>query len=201
MASSVLDSIKGAALHPIIATALGTGMRRGEILALRWRDVDLDGATTSRVAWRRRRGPAPSVQGAQDGRRNIALPAWLVSELRSHWRRRQEARLAVGMGKGSPDDFVFCTVEGGPRKPNSIIREWSRLVSAKKLPKVSFHALRHTHVSQLISSAMNILTISRRIGHASPAITLSVYGHLIKNSDSQAALLIEAAFGNAVSTE
>jgi len=58
------------------------------------------------------------------------------------------------MGKAAPDDLVFCTPEGAPRKPNSITREWSRVVVSKKLPKVSFHALRHTHASQLIASGM-----------------------------------------------
>jgi len=74
-------------------------------------------------------------------------------------------------------------------------------VNVLKLPKVSFHALRHTHVSQLIAAGMDVLTISRRIGHASPVITLGIYGHLFKNNDTQAATVIEKAFGNIASTE
>ena len=79
--------------------------------------------------------------------------------------------------------------------PDIISRQWRNTVKAKKLPKVTFHALRHTHASQLIASGMDVLTISRRIGHASPNITLGVYGHLFKNTDATAAAVIEAAFG------
>jgi integrase len=82
-----------------------------------------------------------------------------------------------------------------------VTREWARLVREKKLPKVSFHALRHTHVSQLIASGMDVFTINRRIGHTNPNITLGVYGHLFKNTYSQAALVIEVALGNALSTK
>ena len=64
-----------------------------------------------------------------------------------------------------------------------------------KLPSISLHALRHTHASQLIASGMDVLTISRRLGHGSPTITLGVYGHLFSNTDERAAQIIEAAFG------
>jgi integrase len=65
-----------------------------------------------------------------------------------------------------------------------------------KLPKVSFHALRHTHASQLIASGMDVLSISRRIGHASPSITLNVYGHLFNTTDDRAAAVFEAAYAS-----
>ena len=113
-----------------------------------------------------------------------------MAELRDHWLAQQELRLALGMGGASPDDLVFATVEGGPRDPDDITREWRRAVKSKKLPKVTFHALRHTHVSQLIASGMDVLTISRRIGHNSPTITLSVYGDLFKNTDASAAAIM-----------
>ena len=196
--NSTLRTLRGAAMYPIVLTAFSTGMRRGEILALRWRDVNLDAAKiqVERSLEETKAGLRFKEPKTRHGRRNIALPSSLVAELRGHWRAQQELRLALGVGKAAPDDLVFCTPDGGPRKPNSITREWSRLTVAKKLPKVSFHALRHTHVSQLIASGMDVLTISRRIGHASPTITLGVYGHLFKNTDNQAALVIEAAFGH-----
>jgi integrase len=71
-----------------------------------------------------------------------------------------------------------------------------RTVAQLKLPPVGLHALRHTHASQLIASGMDVLTISRRLGHGSPTITLGVYGHLFSNTDDRAAQVIEAAFGN-----
>jgi integrase len=99
------------------------------------------------------------------------------------------------VGKASPDDLVFCTPEGGAKKPDDISRDWRQLVASRKLPKVTFHALRHRHVSQLIAKGMDIMTISRKIGHSSPVVTLGVYGHLFDNGDSLAASAIEASFG------
>jgi integrase len=192
----VMQVSRDAVQYPMVAVAVGTGMRRGEMLALRWRDVDLDAAVVrvERSLEETKAGLRFKEPKTRQGRRNIALPSSLVSDLRSHWRSQQEQRLALGMGRSGPDDLVFCTVDGKPKSPNNVTREWSRLAKAKKFPKVSFHALRHTHVSQLIASGMDVLTISRRIGHASPSITLNVYGHLFRNNDKQAAAVIDAAF-------
>jgi integrase len=66
---------------------------------------------------------------------------------------------------------------------------------------VSLHALRHTHASSLIAAGVDVLTISRRLGHASPSITLDVYGHLFKNVDDRAAQVIEALFGKVRGSE
>lgn len=81
------------------------------------------------------------------------------------------------MGKEPEDALVFRRPEGGPLLPNSEATEWRRLVKQLGLPAVSLHAWRHTHASQLIDAGLDVLTISRRLGHASAAITLDVYGH------------------------
>jgi len=194
---TVLTKTKGAPLHSIIVVALGTGARRGEIMALRWRDIDFDGARAriERSLEQTKAGLRFKAPKTKCGRRNVALPAALVSELRAVWKAQQELRLALGMGKASPDDLVFSTPDGNPRKPDGVSRDWRQLVVSKKLPKVTFHALRHTHVSQLIANGTDIMTISRRIGHSSPVVTLGVYGHLFDNSDTKAASAIEASFG------
>jgi integrase len=194
---AVLTRTKASPLHSIIVVALGTGARRGEIMALRWRDIDLEAgrARVERSLEQTKAGLRFKAPKTKYGRRNVALPSSVVAELRSVWKAQQELRLAMGMGKASPDDLVFSTPEGGPRKPDGVSRDWRQLVASKKLPKVTFHALRHTHVSQLIAKGTDIMTISRRIGHSSPVVTLGVYGHLFDNSDSQAASAIEASFG------
>jgi integrase len=196
----VLNALREVTLYPIILFALSSGARRGEILAIRWKDIDFDRATAriersleETKGGKKLRFKEPKTP---QGRRNISLPAELVSVLRSHWKDQQEHRLALGMGKAAPDDLVFAADDGGPMIPRTVSREWLRVVVEKKLPKVNFHALRHTHVSQLIDSGMDVLTISKRIGHAGPHITLSVYGHLFKNNDTQAARVMDAAFAN-----
>src|SRR5262245_52920618 len=117
-----------------------------------------------------------------------------VAELRAHWRARQEQRMALGIGKAPADSQVLATFDGKPRSPNAVTKEWTLAMSKAKLPQVTLHSLRHTHASMLIASGMDILTISRRLGHASPTVTLAVYGHLIKGTDERAAAIMDAAF-------
>jgi integrase len=101
--------------------------------------------------------------------------------------------MAVGMGKHDPDALVFCGLDGSPIPPNNLSRDWARFVKSRKLPAISFHALRHSHASALIAGGIDALTVSRRIGHASAVVTLSIYSHLFKETDKTAADAIEAA--------
>jgi integrase len=80
-------------------------------------------------------------------------------------------------------------------------RPYSERKAIFKLPPISLHALRHTHASQLIAESMDVLTISRRLGHGSPTVTLGVYGHLFGNTDDRAADVIERAFGKVLANE
>ena len=90
------------------------------------------------------------------------------------------------MGKPDAATLVFSTVEGELIRPRNVTKAWSRVV-----PDKPFHALRHTHVSLLIAAKVDILTISRRLGHSKATITLDVYGHLIGGADEAAAKAIE----------
>jgi integrase len=123
------------------------------------------------------------------GKRNIALSAEAVAMLREHRKEQLELRLALGQG-GQPT-LVFSTIEGDYLKPNSISRSWRQACKARKLPRVAFHSLRHCHASALIRAGVDILTISRRLGHSKAAMTLDVYGRLIEGSDAAAAKAIE----------
>ena len=107
--------------------------------------------------------------------------------LRAHKVQQMQLRLALGQGALKTETFVFNTVEGRMLSPDNLSRDWRRVCDAKKLPAVSFHALRHTHASLLIAKGVDILMISRRLGHSKASITLDVYGHLIAASDEKAA--------------
>jgi integrase len=90
---------------------------------------------------------------------------------------------------------VLATFDGRFRSPNAVTKEWTRAMDEAGLPKkVTLHSLRHTHASTLIASGMDILTISRRLGHANPTITLNIYGHLLSHTDGRAAEIMDAAF-------
>ena len=193
---TVLERLRGRSMFLIAATALATGARRGELCALRWKDVDFERGELQieRSLEQTKAGLRFKAPKTKRGRRRITLPAYIVAELRAHWKTQQEQRLALGVGKDDPEALVFRHHDGSPVIPNSVTTEWRRLVKSLKLPKVTFHALRHTHVSQLIDAKLDILTISRRIGHSKPSITLNIYGHLMKPTDGEAAAVFEAAY-------
>jgi integrase len=202
-AQKILHCFRGRSLYPIIALALATGMRRGELLALRWNNVDLDAGRiqVERSLEQTKAGLRIKEPKTKHGRRGIRVPPSVVAELRAHWTQQQQHRLKLGLGRAGNDDLVFPRWDGTLRSPNATSTEWRQLLAEFKLPAVSLHALRHTHASQLIAAGMDVITISRRLGHASATITLNVYGHLFGSGDDRAAEIIEAAFGKALTNE
>lgn len=102
-------------------------------------------------------------------------------------------RLQLGQGRVADDALVFANWKGEVRSPDALSKEWAAAMDQIGMPEITLHSLRHTHASQLIASGLDVLTISRRLGHGSPSITLGVYGHLFSNTDARAAEIIEAA--------
>jgi integrase len=190
----VLHELEGHALYAISGLALATGMRRGELLAIRLCDVDFDGASVrvERSLEETGGGLRFKPPKSKHGRRTISLPPTAVAVLRAHWRQQLELRLALGLGKPDPDALVFSTPDGSPMSPDNLSRDWRRACRSLGLPMVMFHALRHTHASALIAKKLDVVQISRRLGHGSPAITLRIYAHLFNTVDSAAADAIES---------
>ncbi|MCB1489835.1 MAG: site-specific integrase [Bauldia sp.] len=177
--------------------ALFTGMRLGEVLALRWNRVDLEGKVIQvreAIEHTRTHGIRFKAPKSRAGRRDITLPDVLVDALRDHWRSQLELRLKLGVGRLPDDAMLFSDLEGEPPSPNAYSSAWGDFAKAIGMPDVTFHALRHTHASTLIDAGVDIVTISRRLGHAKPDITLRVYAHMFQKDDSKAAAAINAAF-------
>ena len=192
----VLRHLEGRTLRPIVALALATGARRGELLALRLKDLDLPaGLVRFERSLEQTKGSlrfkAPKTK---NGRRTVAIPPWMVTELRSHLLTQQKRRLALGMGRAPDDGLLFARWDGEARSPHRLTQKFAQAMVKLKIVGVTLHSLRHTHASQLIAAGMDILTISRRLGHGSPMITLAVYGHLFSNTDARAAEIMEATF-------
>lgn len=194
-----MQRLRGRSLYIVVALALATGARRGELLAQRWSDVDLE-AGTLRIERSLEQTKAFGLRfkspKTRHGRRVVTVPPWIVAELRAHWKAQQERRLELGLGKAPEDALVLGKKDGTPPRPTTVSAEWIKFAKRHGFAPVKFHALRHTHASQLINAGMDVITISRRLGHASPNVTLGVYGHRFKNKDGQAAQIVEAAFAD-----
>jgi integrase len=194
----VLRKLEDHPLHPISALALASGMRRGELLALRIRDVNFDGASVrvERSLEETAAGLRFKPPKSKHGRRTISLPGTAVAVLRAHWRQQLEFRMALGLGKPEAEALLFSNPDGSPLSPDNLSRDWRRACRSLGLPMVMFHALRHTHASALIASGQDVVQVSRRLGHGSPVITLRTYGHLFKTVDSAAAAAIDNLLRN-----
>lgn len=195
--ADVLGRLADHPLNPIVTTALGTGMRRGELCALQWKHVDLDRATidVERSLEETNAGLRVKSTKSRHGRRQITLPSSVVEALRSHRLRQGAVRLALGIGRPGPDELVFGMEDGSPLPPDLLSQRWGRTAGLLGLPQITFHAFRHSHASALIAAGLDIVTISRRLGHSSPVITLGVYAHKFKNTDAGAAKAMDAAMG------
>ncbi len=190
-----LTKLDGHPLHSIAVLALGTGMRRGEICGLAWGALDLDAATVrvERSLEETATGLRIKPPKTRHGHRTISLPAGVVETMRAHRRHQAEQRLLLGLGRPGGEDNVFTLLDGSPYPPDKLSRDWGNVVRDRKLPRVMFHALRHSHASALIAAGLDVVTVSKRLGHGSPAITLTVYAHKFASKDTAAAYAIDAA--------
>lgn len=177
-----------------LAFLLGTGCRFGEALALRWEDVDREAGTASiqrSIAWIRGEW-VETTPKTRAGVRSIALPPFVIRHL-ADWRAAQlETRLAAG--SGWVDTGRVLTLEDGrtPSHHQAIDRFEARCGEAGT-PRVRIHDLRHLHASLLLAEGLPIPAVSARLGHASPAVTMTVYAHALRGQDDAAAKAVQSA--------
>jgi integrase len=195
--SGFVEKLKASAgrLYVLAMVSLFTGMRRNEVLALKWGRVDLDRniiEVHESLEQTKAHGIRFKSPKSKAGRRNITLPDILINALREYRKSQLELRMKLGGGKLQDDNLLFSKLEGGPLSPAAISTAWGEYMARIGMPGVTFHALRHTHASQLIDAGVDVVTISKRLGHAKPDITLRVYAHLFRKDDSKAAAAINA---------
>ena len=199
-ARTLLVAAREDRLEAVYVLALTTGMRQGELLALRWRDVDLDTGilqVRGTLAYIARRGWVIGQPKTARSRRRIELSAEAVAALRRHKARQAQERLAAGAvwahGAIAPD-LVFCNeigwqLEGG----NMRRRQYRRLLERAGLPIIRFHDLRHTAATLMLLQGIHPKVVSERLGHASVSITLDRYSHVLPSMQRDAAALIDKA--------
>jgi integrase len=191
--TTLINAAKGVGLYVPVLVAVTTGMRRGELLALRWSDIDLRaGALTVNQSIERIKGRVEfKSPKTRTSRRTITLPAITVGALRKHYRVQLEERLKLGLGR-DPRGLVFARPDGQPMDADTLSKAFRRLVASAKVTPITFHGLRHTHISHLLMDGVHVKLVSERAGHASINITLGVYAAYIPNMQSDAARRVDA---------
>ncbi len=196
---SLLKAAKSSRLHRPIFLAVTTGLRRGEFLALRWDAVDLDrGVLSVREALEQTkegvRFKQPKTRGS---RRTVDLPGLIVEELRRHKVEQAEQKLSLGPAY-QDHDLVFPEPDGRPWAPDRFTSAFSALVCRAGMKGLRLHDLRHTHATQLLSQGVHPKIVSERLGHATVAITLDTYSHVLPGMQEEAAQKIDASLRLAI---
>jgi integrase len=195
LAARLLDAVAGTRLELPAAIAVATGMRRGEILALRWSDLDpeLSVARVQRSLQPTHGGLVFEQPKTARSRRSVLLPAFLHPYLE----RQQVDQLArrEAHGEGWSDlDLVVDRGDGRPLNPDTLSTGWARHLRNKKLPPVRFHDLRHAHATLMLLQGVHPKIVSERLGHASIGITLDTYSHVLPSMQQEAAAAFDQLF-------
>jgi integrase len=189
----LLEAARDYTLEALYVLALSTGMRQGELLALKWEDVDLDGG---RVRVRRTLTHVDKafVLGepkTKNSRRSIRLTKGTISALQAHLSRQLEEIEEMG-SLYQPGGLVFATEAGTVINPSNLrSRSFKPLLKRAGLPPIRFHDLRHTCATLLLSKSVNPKVVSEMLGHASISITLDIYSHLLPDMQEKAVAALE----------
>ena len=193
-AAALLRAFEGTYIGPAIVTALGTGLRRGELLALRWCDVDLDaGAITVNRAIEHVDGSSRFKEPkTKRSRRTINLPAFVADRLRRH--RIEQAERFLGDGLGRPDGQTLLFERAGePWIPNTFTTHFWRILKDAGLPHMRLHDLRHSFASLALEAGVDLKTVSTALGHATISTTADLYAHVTSSLMKDAAARIDNA--------
>lgn len=193
-----LETAAGERFEALYVLAVSTGMRQGEILALRWRDVDLERATLHVQQGVQFVGSEPIFvpPKTNKSRRKIELTKVAVAALRRQRARQIEERLAAA-GAWQDNDLVFADQAGGVTKPDRVRWNFWRTLERADLPRIRFHDLRHTAATIALGRGVHPKIVSEMLGHSTIAITLDLYSHVTPTMQREAAAVFDAVLGGA----
>jgi integrase len=175
-----------------------TGMRRGEVAAVRWKSVDLDAAHLTVVESIEQTNNAVAIKMPKSDRaRSIALGPTLVAALRAHKAAQAQELLKLGV-RQSGDTLVCAHPDGSLMHPRWISKKWAMAIKSSGLPRRGFHHLRHAHATQMLASGVHIKVASERLGHSTTGITLDLYQHVLPGMQEDAAARVDAAYQKAI---
>lgn len=194
--AELLEAMRPTRMFAPVLLAVMCGLRRGEIAALRWRNVDLESRIISIVESAEQTVEGVRYKEPKSGNtRTVALSVGVAEQLKAHRARQAEELLRLGL-RPNAGSFVVSQVDGRPLQPRSITHEWVRLIEKTSLPRIRFHDLRHTHASQMLAAGVHPKVASERMGHSTIGITLDLYSHVMPGMQADAAEQVAARVFN-----
>jgi integrase len=195
LVKQILLATEGTSLALPVALALATGMRRGEILGLRWGDLDQGDthAFVRRTLQATHGGLRFHEPKTRRSRRSVALPEMIRPYLERE--RADQARRRARYGERWQDSgLVVCARGGGPVYPDTVSTSFRALRRRAGLPEIRFHDLRHAHATLMLLQGVHPKVVSERLGHASVGITLDIYSHVLPSMQSEAVQAFDLMF-------
>jgi len=186
--AKLLKASEGTPLYMPVLLTLATGLRRGEVLALRWSDFDPERKIiiVDETLLNTSGGPSFDDPKTDESRRPIALPETIVSELLRHKKRQAKDRLHAGEF-WEDTDLICCREDGTRWHPGTFSDNFSRFLEKQGLPHIRFHDLRHTHASLLLRQGIHPKVVSERLGHSRIGITMDLYSHVLPGMQDEVA--------------
>jgi integrase len=195
-AMKLLEVANGSRIGALLLVALTTGMRKGELLALRWDDLDLENGvlyvqrTVSRIPGR---GYLESEPKTKSSRRRIVLPTVAIEALKEHFVNQEKVRMKAGE-KWNERDIVFTNTYGGFLRPDTVLDAFHQLLKDAGLPPMRFHDLRHSAATILFVAGVNAKVVQELLGHSKISMTLEIYSHVLPSMQQEAAGKMDEVF-------
>ena len=194
----LLAVARGSRLDALLFMAVTTGLRRGELVALCWDDVDLEKGILQvrhNLTWVYGMGYVVGEPKSKAGRRRIALSSVVVEMLKEHKMRQEQARMKMGK-RWQEYGLIFCNAHGGYFNPGRVWYLFKKLLERAGLPDVRFHDLRHGVATVLLAARMNLKAVSELLGHSSVAITVDIYQGVLPEQQQEIVDKMDDLYGH-----
>lgn len=194
-ANTFLETAKGHRLEALFTVGIACGLRLGEVIGLKWKDIDLDaGVLKVEGQLQRVEGKLTIVSPkTAKARRTLTLPAFVIQSLRAHRAQQAQERL-YNADRWQDNGFVFCSSHGTPLDGRNVARLKDSLLKRAGLPRIRFHDLRHTSATLLLQADVPARVVMEFLGHSQIGLTMNTYSHVMPEMLQEAATKMDALF-------
>ncbi|MEX2459713.1 MAG: site-specific integrase [Paenibacillaceae bacterium] len=181
-----------------ITLALTTGLRRGELLGLEWKHIDIDNGmidVCQSLTFSHDQRYTVKEPKTKSSLRNVTLPASIITDLKAYKKECSKDRMKTEeLWEGGEHFFAFTSWNGKPLSPSSVTLWWGRFKKRAKLKHIRFHDLRYTSATLLLNQGVHAKIISSRLGHSNISTTMNIYAHALREADQAAADTFNSLF-------